>query len=106
MTFNNQTKLKKKAVELESRENKVSLLEEELKLKVLEVAKQLTNKEQEIKFFEKKLKDERTNYEKEKQSLAKIISEKEKENFELETAFRNYRKEMDESPLSLMRVSC
>lgn len=99
-----QTRLKKKAVELETRENKVSLLEEELKLKVVEVAKQLTNKEQEIKFFEKKLKDERANFDKEKLALNKMIAEKEREKLELETAFRNYRKEIDESPLSLMRV--
>ena len=99
-----QTRLKKKAVELETRENKVFLLEEELKLKVLEVAKQLTNKEQEIKFLEKKIKDERVVFEKEKSSFNKIICEKEKENVDLEQAFRNYRKEIDESPLSLMRV--
>lgn len=100
-----QTRLKKKAVELETRENKVSLLEEELKLKVVEVAKQLAIKEQEIKFFEKKLKDERVIFDKEKQALNKVIAEKEKLNLELETAFRNYRKEMDESPMSLMRVA-
>ena len=100
-----QTRLKKKAVELESRENKVLLLEEELKLKVLEVAKQLANKEQEIKFLEKKIKDERIGFEKEKVGLNKMVNEKEKENVEIEQAFRNYRKEIDESPLSLMRVS-
>lgn len=99
-----QTRLKKKAIELESRENKVTLLEEELKLKVMEVAKQLTNKEQEIKFLEKKSKDERINFEKEKFGLIKVIAEKEKANIDLEAAFRSFRKEVDESPLSLMRV--
>jgi hypothetical protein len=99
-----QTRLKKKAIELETRENKVILLEDELKLKVLEVAKQLMNKEQETKYLEKRMKEERIAFDKEKQVLNKVIADKEKEKSDLETAFRNYRKEVDESPLSLMRV--
>jgi len=88
----------------ESRESKVNLLEEELRLKITEVAKQLANKEEELNFIKKRFKEEKTNLEKEKSVLQKVIMEKEKENNSLETAFRNFRREVDESPLSIMRA--
>ena len=98
-----QTKLKKKATDLEARENKISLMEEELKIKINEVARQLANKEEEINYIKKRFKDEKNNIEKDSLQFQKIINEKNKEIEKIELNFKNYKKEIDDSPVSLLK---
>jgi hypothetical protein len=98
-----QTRLKKKATELETRENKLTLLEEELKIKMNEVARQLANKEEEIVYYNKRFKEAKIQLEKDKISLQKIIQEKENDYQKLEIQFKNFKKEIDDSPLSVIK---
>jgi hypothetical protein len=99
-----QTRLKKKATELEGRENKIILMEEELKIKINEVARQLTNKEEEIAYIKKRFREEKLLIEKDAANLNKIISEKNAEIERIEISFKNYKKEIDESPVSLLKA--
>jgi hypothetical protein len=99
-----QTRLKKKATELEGRENKILLMEEELKIKINEVARQLTNKEEEIAYIKKRFREEKLLIEKDSANLNKIISEKNAEIERIEISFKNYKKEIDESPVSLLKA--
>jgi len=98
-----QTRLRKKATELESRENKLNLMEEELKMKMNEVARQLANKEDEIVYYNKRFKESKMLLEKDKQNLLKQVEEKEREIQKLETQFKNFKKEVDDSPLTLIK---
>ena len=54
-----ENRLRTKATELQKREEKIIQLEEELKSKIIEVSRQLTNKEEEILGIKKKFKEER-----------------------------------------------
>lgn len=99
-----QTRLKKKATELEGRENKIMLMEEELKIKINEVARQLTNKEEEIAYIKKRFREEKLLIEKDALNLNKIINEKNKEIERIEISFKNYKKEIDDSPVSLLKA--
>jgi hypothetical protein len=98
-----QTRLKKKLTELESRENRVTIMEEELKIKINEVARQLANKEEEIGYIKNRFKEEKKQLDKEKSNMARIIGEKDKEIERIETNFKNYKKEIDESPVSVLK---
>lgn len=98
-----QTRLRKKASELESRENKITLVEEELKLKINEVSRQLINKDDEIGYIKKRFKEEKALIEKDKLALNKILSDKQKELDSMRTHLTQFKKEMDESPLSIIR---
>jgi hypothetical protein len=98
-----QTKIKKKASELEGRENKISLMEEELKIKINEVARQLTNKEDEINYYQKRFKENKSDLEKEKQNLSKQLQEKDKELKTLEENFKKFKKEIDDSPIAILK---
>jgi hypothetical protein len=98
-----QTRLKKKAMELEAREGKINLMEEELKIKINEVARQLANKEEEIVYIKKKFKEEKLSIEKEKQILQKTIQDRIQEYEKLELSFKNYKKQIDDSPVSVLK---
>lgn len=98
-----QNKLRKKASELESRENKITLCEEELKLKINEVSRQLINKDDEIAYIKKRFKDEKMQLEKEKSGLNKKIIDQQKNYENLEATYMNYKKEVEDSPLSLLK---
>ena len=98
-----QNKLRKKASELESRENKITLCEEELKLKINEVSRQLINKDDEIAYIKKRFKDEKMQLEKEKSGLNKKLIEQQKNYENLEATYMNYKKEVEDSPLSLLK---
>ena len=74
-----QTRLKKKASELESRENKVTLMEEELRIKINKVARQLTNRGRNCFYYNKRFKEIKSDLEKEKQNLIKQLHDKDKE---------------------------
>jgi hypothetical protein len=98
-----QTRLKKKVTELESRENRVTLMEEGLKIKINEVARQLVSKEEEIDYIKNRFKEEKKQLEIEKGRLSKVIADKDKELEQLETNFKNYKKEIDDSPVSVLK---
>ena len=98
-----QNKLRKKASELESRENKITLCEEELKLKINEVSRQLINKDDEIAYIKKRFKDEKMQLEKEKSGLNKKLIDQQKNYENLEATYMNYKKDVEDSPLSLLK---
>ena len=62
-------KLKNKSLDLQKREQKLVLLEEELKHKLNETAKILSSKDDEIGELKKRNKDDRMLFEREKQNL-------------------------------------
>lgn len=101
-TFINKTK--KKAHELENRENKISLIEEEIKLKLNEMSRQITSKNDEIMVIQKKSKDEKLALDREITQLKKTIANKQSEIEEVEQAFRIYKKEIEESPSSILKM--
>lgn len=98
-----QTRLRKKASELESRENKIILVEEELKLKINEVSRQLINKDDEIAYIKKRFKEEKALIEKDKLALNKALMDKQKELDATRANLTQFKKEVDESPLSIIR---
>ena len=60
---------------MQRREEKIIQLEEELKYKINEVARQLTLKEEEIMAIKKKFQEERLNLETDKKRLTKELAE-------------------------------
>ena len=96
-------KLTKKASELESRENKIKLCEEELKMKISEVSKQIVNKDEEIDLIKKNAKEEQNKLLKNITSLKKTIENKQKEINSIEEKFNNYKKTIEDSPTSGLR---
>lgn len=97
-------KAKKKTHELENRENKISLIEEEIKLKLNEMTRQINFKNEEITIYQKKSKDEKTLLEKEINSLKKQLVDKNNEIEQIEKSFRLFKKEIEESPISNIRI--
>ena len=100
---NLRNKLSKKASELESRENKIKLCEEELKMKINEVSKQIVNKDEEIDLIKKNAKEEQNKLLKNITSLKKTIENKQKEINSIEEQFNNYKKAIEDSPTSGLR---
>ena len=100
---NLRNKLSKKASELESRENKIKLCEEELKMKINEVSKQIVNKDEEIDLIKKNAKEEQNKLLKNITSLKKTIENKQKEINSIEEKFNNYKKAIEDSPTSGLR---
>ena len=100
---NLRNKLSKKASELESRENKIKLCEEELKMKINEVSKQIVNKDEEIDLIKKNAKEEQNKLLKNITSLKKTIENKQKEINSIEEKFNNYKKTIEDSPTSGLR---
>jgi hypothetical protein len=98
-----QTRAKKRMHEVEEREKRVNLMEEELRMKISEVARQLANKEEEIAYIKNRFRDEKKALEKEKEILKKTIVEKERQIEIIETNFKNYKKEIDDSPVSVLK---
>jgi chromosome segregation ATPase len=100
---NLKNKLSKKATQLESRENKIKLCEDELKLKMNEISKQLLNKDEEIDLIKKRHMDEQLKLQKNNIQLQKSIKNKESQIEKLEENFKNYKKEVEDSPISLLK---
>ena len=96
-------KLNKKATELESRENKIKLCEEELKIKINEISKQLLNKDEEIDLIKQRAKEEQLKLQKANTQLKKNMENKQKEIENLEQNFKNYKKEVEDSPISILK---
>lgn len=88
---------------MQRREERIIQLEEELKHKIQEVARQLTQKEEEIMQIKIKFKDERMQLEGEKKKLLKDVSDLQDKIEQSHTRFYNLKKEVEESPLSVLR---
>ena len=100
---NLKNKLNKKAAQLESRESKIKLYEDELKLKINDVTKQLLIKDEEIDLIKKRHMDEQLKLQKNNIQLQKNIKNKESQIEKLEENFKNYKKEVEDSPISLLK---
>ena len=101
---NLRNKLNKMASNLESRENKIKLTEEELKMKINEVSKQLVIKDEEIELIKKNSKDEMDKLQKRISLLKKDIEKKQKDLSASEEKYNNYKKNMEESTESKLRT--
>lgn len=98
-----ETQLRQKALDLQKREQNIIAMEEDLKHKIFEVTRQLTLKEEEIMNIKKRFKEERVMLESDKKRLTQQTEEL-KNRLELtETKLYSFKKEVDESPLSVLR---
>ncbi|CAI2373286.1 unnamed protein product [Moneuplotes crassus] len=101
---NIEKKLRTKAQELQKREGKIIQVEDELKHKISEVSRQLSNKEEEILNMKKKFKEEQLTLQGEIKSLKKQVAKAKELLDQNEESYRTYRKDMEESPVSVMRT--
>lgn len=97
-------KIRSKAQELQKRESKVVQLEEELKHKIYETSRQLAVKEDEIITIKKRFKDEKLNFQNEIKNLKNQVEDSKALLNEVEQRYRDYRKDMEESPLTVLRT--
>mmetsp|Transcript_32371 Transcript_32371/g.28667 ORF Transcript_32371/g.28667 Transcript_32371/m.28667 type:complete len:393 (-) Transcript_32371:29-1207(-) len=97
-------KMRQKMQDLQKREAKIVQLEEELKHKVQEVSRQLGNKEEEIINIKKRFKDEKLGLQSDIKSLKKQVENAKGLLDQTETNYRAYRKDMEESPVTVMRT--
>ena len=100
---NLRNKLSKKATELESRENKIKLMEEELKMKINETSKIIVNKDEEIELIKKNNKEEKDKLQRTITQLKKNIDNKQKEIDVIQEKFITYKKNMEDSPQSALK---
>lgn len=97
-------KLRAKAQEMQKRESKITQLEDELKFKIQEASRQLAVKEDEIVNIKKRFKEERTALQNDKKNLQSQLDDSKNFLNEVETRFRAYRQDMEESPLTVLRT--
>ena len=67
------------------------------------MSRQLINKDDEIAYIKKRFKDEKMQLEKEKSGLNKKLIDQQKNYENLEATYMNYKKEVEDSPLSLLK---
>ena len=96
-------KVRQKATDLQRREERIIQLEEELKSKIMEVSRQLTSKEEEIIALKGKFKEERQQNEHEKKRMSSQVNDYSHKLEESGTRYFNLKKEIEESPLALLR---
>lgn len=92
-----------KAVDLQRREERIVQLEEELKQKISEVSRQLTVKEEEVVNVKKRFKEERQTLENDKKKLQQQLDELKHRNEAVENKLVSLKRDIDESPLSVIR---
>lgn len=95
--------LRTKGMDLQRREERIFALEEELKNKLLEVSKQLTNKEEEIVGTKKRFKEEKVLLENDKKRLVMQVEDLKNRLEHLEQRHYSFKKEVDESPVAVLR---
>ena len=95
--------IRNKGLDLQRREERIFALEEELKNKLLEVSRQLTNKEEEILNVKKRFKEEKVMLESDKKRLTAQVEDLKQRQENTEQRFYTFKKEVDESPLSVIR---
>ena len=98
-----ETKVRQKALDLQRREERIVQLEEELKHKITEVSRQLTIKEEEIMNVKKRFKEEKVLLEQDKKRLIQQLEECKLRLDQTESKYYQFKKEVDESPLSVLR---
>ena len=98
-----QTKLKTKVNELGKREGKIILLEEELKQKIIETGRQLSNKDDEMEKYGRGLAEEKLKLERRVRDGDLKVRDLEKRREELGFEFECFRKEQEKSPVMLVR---
>lgn len=96
-------KVRGKAIDLQRREERIVQLEEELKHKIAEVSRQLTVKEEEVVNVKKRFKEERFTLEADKKKLQQQLDELKARNEAVENRFVSLKRDIDESPLSVLR---
>jgi centrosomal protein CEP120 len=98
-----ESRLRQKALDLQRREEKIVQLEEELKMKIQEVTRQLSAKEEEIMSVKKRFKEEKVLLEQDKKRLGQQLEEAKGRLEQVESKHYAFRKEVDESPISVLR---
>lgn len=78
-------------------------MEEELKLKIQEVTRQLTLKEEEILNVKKRFKEDKVLLEQDKKRLLQQLDDYKNRLEQLESKYYSFKKEVDESPLTVLR---
>ena len=96
-------KVRQKNLDLQRREERIVQLEEELKQRINEVGRQLTVKEEEVMTVKKRFKEERTALETDKKRLSAQVEECKARMEDAEKKLYALRREVDESPLSVLR---
>ncbi len=99
-----ESKLKQKTLDLQKREQKLILLEEELKQKISETSRHLSAKDEEIATVKKKQKDEKVQFEKEKAIFSAKNEELQTKWTRLQDEYMNFRKEQETSPINIIKV--
>ncbi|EAS04121.2 centrosomal protein, putative (macronuclear) [Tetrahymena thermophila SB210] len=96
-------KSKEKAMELQKREQKIVLLEEELKTRITETSRQISLKDEEIAVLKRKIKDQQGNSEKDKTALKLEFEQLKEEYANMKKEYEKYKKEQENSPISLVK---
>ena len=97
-------KVKAKAGELQKREQRIVLLEQELQSKISEVSRQLLSKDEEIDQLRKKNKEDKLNSTKEKAAMELEIQRLRNENTKIRIDYEEASKEDEKSPLFLIKT--
>ncbi|KAM3130748.1 hypothetical protein pb186bvf_017162 [Paramecium bursaria] len=100
-----ESKVKQKVTDLQKREQRIVQVEEELKQKLGETAKIVKQKDEEMGQLIKRQKDEKLQYEKDKTVLNLKLGDSQGLCSKLEEEVKQLRKEMDKSPVALVKTS-
>lgn len=95
--------IQKKLNELLKRENKLVLLEEELKQRINEASRHMATKDKEIDVEREGFKEANLKLSKQNKVLEKKIQEFEKRYTEIVEEFEQYRKDQESSPISIVK---
>lgn len=88
---------------MQRREERIIQLEEELKRSIGEVTRQLTVKEDESLNIKKRFKEEKMMLEQDKKRLTAQVEDYKGKLEQLEQKYYSFKKDVDESPLSVIR---
>ncbi|CAD8189455.1 unnamed protein product [Paramecium pentaurelia] len=98
-----ENKIKNKGTELLKREQKIQQLEDEVKSKLLETAKIIKVKDEEMGILIKRQKDEKLNLEKEKTLLSLKLADAQAAIQKLEEENKSLKKEIEKSPVAMVK---
>ena len=96
-------KTRKKLIEVENRENKIVLIEEEIKLKLNDISRQIILKDEEIYLSKKNQQEEKLKNDKETKKLKEQLILKENQILDLENSIKIFKKEVEDSSFSNIR---
>lgn len=96
--------MRQKGTDMQRREDRIIQLEEELKYKITEVARQLTQKEEEIMSIKVKFKEERQSLEVDKKRLQKEVQDSHNLIEQASQRYHQLKQEVEESPLQTLRL--